>query len=125
MTEKSAIDTPRQRWDWNKLIPSWLWHQICLDEYPAWEKEEDGNPASVFIRVEHPKDKSSRTIAIEFDDLCHGAFYYRDFTEDGIPFIRDGDVYHARFWFQFKSDADMFLTNYGGDASKQKTPQQQ
>ena len=103
------------KWDWNKALPAWLWHQIALDGFPSWEKPDGKMPASVLLTIKNKTDQSSHSIAIEVDDWCKGAFYYRDFTDDGIPFVDDGEVYRARFSFQFVEDAKAFLVRYGGE----------
>ena len=104
----------KNNWDWNKALPMDVWHGIALDKFPEWEKPNGEIPTSVFLSVEKGKDKSSRDLAIETDDWCKGNFYYRDWTQSGLPFVDEGEIYNSRFWFQFQVDAEEFAKRYGG-----------
>lgn len=103
-----------EQWDWNRKLPMWDWYTVLLAGYPEWEKPDGETPASALISVKNDTDKSSHDLAVEVDDWCKGQFYYRDYTDDGIPFVNEGEVYKSRFWFQFVPDAEEFWKRYGG-----------
>jgi hypothetical protein len=115
-------------WDWNRKVPMWDWHSISLnlfrsnhDKKPledgdlgyGWETIDGETPPNVQIAVKQGVGmRTSRDLAVETDDWCKGEFYYRDFTDSGIPVVRDDEVYHAAFWFQFASDKEEFEKRY-------------
>lgn len=67
------------------------------------------------IEVVDGHDKSSRDIAIEFDDIAQGHFYYRDWTGSSLPFVSGDELYASGFWFEFESDAYRFVKLYRGN----------
>lgn len=98
-------------WDWNKLLPIDEFHKIAYAHYPAWEKNDD-LPYCVDFSITKGKDRSSREIATEFDNIAVGHFYYRDWTESGLPFVDDGEVYRTAFIFQRVEDYIEFKRRY-------------
>lgn len=99
-----------ENWDWKRALPSDIWYDIVLDGFPCFEIDNyTKEPYYHSFGTKDGEQKSSRKIAVEFDDVSEGLFYYRDFTDDGIPFVRDGDVYRSCFSFQFKKDYDKFF----------------
>jgi hypothetical protein len=101
-------------WDWKKAIPSRSFYQLSIENFPNWEKPNGHNPKTVWLSIIKGLDKSSRIIAIEFDEISQGNFYYRDWTKSGLPFIDDREQYDAIFSFQFISDAEKFHELFGG-----------
>lgn len=98
---------------WLKYVLMWDWHELCLKDWPGWDRSESGkNPPYVEISVRKGTDTSSRDLAIRFDDLAEWRFYYRDWTGSGLPFVSDGEVYRSGFWFQKKEDREKFLKMY-------------
>lgn len=100
-----------ESWDWEKMIPVWEYHDIWRTGFPEWEKDEDG-PAHILFRVVKGLQRSSREIAIEWDGLAEGEFYYRDITQSGIPFVRDGAAYKSLFVFQYRRDLEKFKRHF-------------
>lgn len=98
------------------MIPSSDYYKIVFAEWPAWEKI-DGRKEPNFVRLSiiKGKDKSSNDIAIVFDDLANGNFWYRDHTQDGLPFVDDGELYWSVFVFQEARDARQFHKAFGGE----------
>lgn len=106
----------RNKWDWKRAIPSWDWHDLALAQppFPGWELDDEGGSPWFVLHELVRGETESRTMAIEFDDISEGAFYYRDWTSSGIPFLNDGEVYWSGFWFQLKTDAIAFQEKFGG-----------
>lgn len=99
--------------DWNKKLASSDFYDIQFEGFKGWDKEKDKynmweEPYQVSFQIIKGQDKSSREIAIEFDDISHGLFWTRDWTESGLPFVDGGEVYHTIFVFQFKEDWERF-----------------
>ena len=104
---------------WRNKVWMWNWHRISLDGWPGWDLigvGTDPQPHPPFVRLTIVKghDRPSRKIALEWDDLAEGRFYYRDWTQDGLPFVHGGETYFAGFWFQKRTDAVRFAELYGG-----------
>lgn len=98
-------------WDWLKKVPIDLWHDLAIKGWPDWERDEGkDNPCFAMLVVTKGKDRSSRDRAIEFDDIAEGPFYYRDWTDSGLPFVADGETYKSGFWFALRSDRDKFVS---------------
>ena len=91
------------KWDWGRLIPSSEYHKLVLSKWPGWDTKS-GEPYYVTFPIVKGKNKSSRDIAIEWDDISKGRFWYRDYTEDSMPFVENGETYNTMFVFQYKSD---------------------
>ncbi len=102
---------------WLKRVLMWNWHWIALDGYPGWDlvgSGSDQHPPFAKLTIRKGSAKSAREIEIEWDDLATGLFYHRDWTDDGIPFVNDGETYWAGFWFEKTADRDAFVARYGG-----------
>lgn len=109
---------------WLKRVLMWNWHWIALDGYPEWDLVESANgrhPPFVELLVVKGRDRPASEIEIEWDDHATGLFYHRDWTADGIPFVRDGDAYRAGFWFQKAPDAEAFTARYSAGHSATAT----
>ncbi len=61
-------------WDRNKFLPSNIFYEIEFAGYLGWDKNEDFLPIQVSIFSVKGKTKSSKDIAIEFDDISEGLF---------------------------------------------------
>ena len=85
--------------------------QLFLSGFPKWDMDGE-MPHNVEFTVRKGVDRSSRDIAIEWDDIGKGKFYYQDWTDDNIPFVREGETYRSSFWFQKASDAKKFVERY-------------
>jgi len=96
-----------------KNLSSEDYYKIHFNNYIGWDKI-NGNPYCVILEIIKSKDKSSQDIGVEFDDISHGNFYWRDFTKSRLPFVDDGDIYWSGFSFQFAEDAKNFVELYGG-----------
>lgn len=113
-----ACDIPNMdippNWNWTKKLPSWSITTLALKGFPGFDIDERRLtyrlPYEINIFV-YPGARTSRDIAIEFDDLAQGHFDYGDFTPNMLPF---GDYYSSTFTFQKKADFDLFLEKYGG-----------
>ena len=95
---------------WLKKVLMWDWHTVCLDGYRGWEIERDGCPA--FVRLAHVRgsgEVESHVLCKDWDDVAKGRFYQRDWTDDGIPFVRKGDTYWSGWWFETLAERDRFL----------------
>lgn len=101
-----------KHWDWKRALPCDIFHQVSLIEYPGWDRQ-DGQVLYVKLRLQKNKTKSSRDIAIAFDDMAINNFYYRDHTNSGLPFLSNDEIYHSSFWFSRLKDRDRFLELYG------------
>jgi len=95
-------------WNWKRAIPMWDWHELIFAGYPGWEKPDGEKPASVSETFISGVTKKSIEVASAWDDIGEGQFYWRDFTESGIPFVHDGESYQSIFWFQYERDAVKF-----------------
>lgn len=104
-----------ESWDWNKALPIDEWHKLCLAGWPGWDKDPaSGEPWGVFLVVRKGQGGSSRDMAVEWDDLSAAPFYYRDWTDSGLPFVEEGEAYRSGFWFARRADRDAFLQRFGG-----------
>jgi hypothetical protein len=97
---------------WKKNIPSWDWYPLVFAKWPDWEKEGDF-PPFVELIITKGKGKSSHEMAVEFDDIAQGNFYWRDWTDSGLPFVDKGESYKSCFWFEFVFDRDIFKQKFG------------
>lgn len=99
-------------WDWNRLIPALDYHELVLSNWPGWDKPDGKEPAFVRFECTKGEGRQSREIAFEFDDLSQGRFYYRDFTDDAMPFVNVGETYRSMFVFQYASDCEKFKSHF-------------
>lgn len=105
---------------WRYKMLMWNWHSHSLDGYPGWEIEnQDETDKSqrhpAFIKLTHKRGKGdveSSKLCSEWDDIAEVDFYQRDWTDDGIPFVREGDTYWSGWWFQTMAERDRFLQWY-------------
>lgn len=103
---------------WLKKLLMWDWHDICLKGWPGWELDPSTKaPHFTNLTVTHKSSKSSRDRAIEFDDLSEGRFYYRDWTDSGLPFVEEGEVYRSQFCFEKKADKEKFDKTLNGKST--------
>lgn len=110
------------QWDWNRMIPSWDWHGLVLARWPGWiVNSEVESPNFVTFEIVNEVDKSSREIAVEWDDLSEGQFHYRDYTKYSLPFVSKGEMYKAIFYFQYEQDAIKFAEKYNGKLNQKLT----
>ena len=95
---------------WNQKIYTVDWHSLSFDKFPEWELEEQDHPA--FVKLQHTRTEGpveSSKIASAWDDLAEVKFYQRDWTEDGLPSVNEGDTYWSGWWFQTIAERDRFL----------------
>lgn len=98
----------KDEWDWKKLISTSEYLLVSLNNWAGWDREK-GEPISICCIHISGSGKQSRDIAIEFDDIAEGKFYYRDYTESSIPIVKDGETYESIFVFQDQSDVIKFI----------------
>jgi len=102
---------------WNRMFFTGAFTKIVLAGYPGWETLNDKPCFVMFELVNVANDNKppkSHAMALEFDDIAAGTFYYRDWTSSGIPVLCDGETYWSGFSFQFRDDAVMFQEMFGG-----------
>lgn len=97
---------------WLHKLLSWNWNSHAMDGYPWWEIANDGCPA--FVKLSHKRgDSGAEVESLEmcraWDNLAAGDFYQRDWTDDGIPFCREGEVYWSGWWFETIAERNRFL----------------
>jgi len=97
---------------WNHRLLSWNWHNHSFDRYPGWEIEKDNVPA--FVKLSHKRggynsEVESAEISKAWDDIATGDFYQRDWTDDGIPLVREGVTYWSGWWFETISERNRFV----------------
>lgn len=105
---------PEDNCGWIHKLLSWDWHMLALDGYPNWEIEASAAKPDVpaFVRLTHVRGKGdieSRTLTREWDDIAEVDFYMRDWTDNGIPFVREGDTYWSGWWFATIAERDRFV----------------
>ena len=98
-------------WNWRAAIPSWAFSRLLIAGFPGWNVGRE--PPCVALHCSG--SRRSREIASATDDVVTGLFYYRDWTETGLPFVEDKEVYRSGFWFQHRADAERFHREYGGE----------
>ena len=104
---------------WIRRLLMWNWHWLSFDGWPGWDSTGEGHerhPPAVTLTIVKGKDRMASDIEREYDDEPGGLFYHRDVTDDGLPFLRDGESYRAIFWFERTADRDAFQKRYGGVA---------
>lgn len=97
---------------WNKLFSAMEYHRLSFNQWPGWDLNPDGEPSNVELDIIKGTGLSSRDMAIEFDDLADGSFWYRDWANSGIQFIGGGEGYKSIFVFKRKSDWLEFINLY-------------
>lgn len=100
--------TTQNVWNWNRMLCMADYYKLALAGWPGWDKPNGSEPPMTGLSHKAGVGKSSRELAIEFDDIAEGKFYYRDFTDSGIPIVSDGEVYRSQFTFQYASDFEKF-----------------
>jgi hypothetical protein len=106
---------------WKHRLLMWNWHNHSFDRYPGWEIEKDGCPA--FVKLAHKRrgdemNVESYEVSTAWDNVASVGFYQRDWTEDGIPFCREGDTYWSGWWFATISERDRFVKWYNDHYAK-------
>ena len=96
-------------WDMDKLSLA-IWRGDDTD----WDKCREGYPPGVFLELTYKEGEQSRDLAVWADDTSEGLFHYRDWTNDGIPFLDDGETYWSMFTFQKRKDALEFAKRTRG-----------
>ena len=99
--------------DWNNNLGSSDFYEIQANGYIGWDKINGKEPYFVMLETIKNKDKSSHEIAVNFDDISHGNFHWRDWTKSSLPFVDEGEIYWSGFTFQFTEDAKKFVELYG------------
>ena len=99
--------------DWLKKLWMWDWHTLQLNGYPGWERVlASESKAPAFVRLTHtrgPGGVESHALCVAWDDIATVGFYQRDWTDDGLPFVNQGETYHSGWWFQTIGERDRFL----------------
>lgn len=101
---------------WRMKMLTWDWHRLGFDGYPGWELEPTPggikSHAPTFVKLSHMRGKGdveSSALCTKWDDIAQVRFYQRDWTEDGIPFVREGETYWSGWWFQTIAERDRFV----------------
>jgi hypothetical protein len=95
---------------WLHKLLSWNFNMHAMDGYPEWEIERERSPA--FVKLTHVRGKGeveSSSLANAWDDVAMVDFYQRDWTDDGLPFVHEGDTYWSGWWFQTIAERDRFV----------------
>lgn len=98
---------------WRHRLLSWNFSHHAIDGYPEWELDGE-HPA--FVKLTHTRgtgDVESAALANEWDDIAAVDFYQRDWTDDGIPFVREGETYWSGWWFATIAERDRFVAWQG------------
>jgi hypothetical protein len=103
---------------WRRRMLSWNHTSHSLQGYPGWEVESYANgrpdrPRPAWCKLEHVRrqgqDVESHVICAAWDDIAEADFYQRDWTDSGIPFCSDKEVYSSGWWFATIADRDRFV----------------
>ena len=97
---------------WLHRMLAWNFNDHALDGYPEWEIEREKSPA--FVKLTHVRGPTgssveSSNLANAWDDIALVDFYQRDWTDDGIPFVREGETYWSGWWFAAIAERDRFV----------------
>lgn len=110
---------PEHNLGWRKKVLSCDWYDLCLHKpmYPGWDLVAigggyDPEPPSVELHLRNKVDKSSDDICKEFDDIATGRFYQKEWVDGGGWSVAEGEVYHAKWWFEKREDAYLFARTY-------------
>jgi hypothetical protein len=106
---------------WKKRVFTSDFIEIALKGFPGWDLVDAGTgrkpePPSVALAIRSGGDKSSLEICREFDDVAVGRFHEKNLPRDGSVFVREGEVYDAKWYFEKRTDAYVFARRYGGRA---------
>lgn len=96
---------------WKHKLLQLHWNLHTLDGYPEWTIEDGAPP---FWRLAHVRGPAgspveSTALCMAWDDVAEVDFYQRDFTEDGIPIVHEGETYWSGWWFQTIGERDRFV----------------
>ncbi len=94
---------------WRHKMLSMNWHHHAFDGYPGWELERENAPA--LVKLTHVRGKGeveSAALAMIWDDIASVDFYQRDWTDDGMPIVRQGETYWSGWWFETIAERDRF-----------------
>jgi hypothetical protein len=97
--------------DWCQKVWMWDWHTLQLTGYPNWEIEPNTHRPA-FTKLCHKRGKGeieSHNLCIKWDDIATVKFYQRDWTEDSLPIVNEGEIYWSGWWFQTVAERDRFL----------------
>ncbi len=95
---------------WRHKMLSWNFNMHAIDGYPGWEIEREKSPA--FVKLTHVRGKGnveSNTLCNAWDYVAEVDFYQRDWTNDGLPFVAEGETYWSGWWFETLAERDRFL----------------
>ncbi len=95
---------------WLKRLLMWNWHGVVIDGFSGWEIERDKAPA--YVKLAHKRGSGrveSTALSSLWDDIAEVLFYQRDYTDDGLPTVREGDTYWSGWWFQTIAERDRFI----------------
>lgn len=113
---------------WKRQMLSWNFNHHGMDGYPGWEHEgmEYDRPVPAFVKLTHVRGKSgsaveSHDLANAWDDIAEVDFYQRDWTDDGIPFCSEGEVYWSGWWFATIAERDRFVRWHADRCRKSTT----
>lgn len=102
---------------WKWMVASLEYHMAASKELPGWDRDSDGKQFQLNLRVVKGKTMSSHTVACQWDDLATERFYYRDWTDSGLPFVDDGGQYMTGFVFARRMDYELFREKYDRDGT--------
>lgn len=102
---------------WKHKMLSWNWHMHVMDGYAEWEaarRDDRGRTIPAFVKLSHVRrsdkaDVESNVLCNAWDDVATVDFYQRDWTDDALPFVNDGDTYWSGWWFQTIAERDRFV----------------
>jgi hypothetical protein len=88
---------------WRRKLLMWNWHSHSMD----------GHPCPAFVKLTHVMGKDgdveSSKLCNEWDDIATVDFYQRDWTDDGIPWVRKDETYWSGWWFETIAERDRFV----------------
>lgn len=109
--EKHVEDKIKKKLGWKRMIGLHEYNQIAMSGFKGWDKIKNlvGYNVPTVHLIEVTGSDFSKNLALEFDDISDGNFYYRDITEDGSLWIEEDEEYSSIFVFQFESDMLEFV----------------
>lgn len=96
---------------WRRKLWAKDWTTLQLRNYGAWEKCEYGTGPYLVMTRHGAGDKDSHKIAVEYDGVDGGEFYFRDYRVWTNRY-RPNDTYWTTWWFETKADHDAFCLRY-------------